>query len=77
MTQEIGETKKAAQDHYRDLVMEKLFKLSQKQQAFFWKIVHSFGGSEYVIPVEKLDWASDLIERTIRKNEADPSRLNA
>lgn len=73
--QEVGETQKAAEQHYRGMILEKLAKLSPKQQTTFWKFCDARTGSKFVIRREDFDWAADLIERTIRKNEQDPSRL--
>lgn len=81
--QEVGETKKAAQaiydeatEKHRALVMEKLGKLSAGQQAKFWMFEKARSGlAAEFIPSHDLDWASDVIERTIRQNEKDPSRL--
>jgi hypothetical protein len=62
----IDAAKEAALGHLK----KRLALCTEKQQAFFWK-VYPNGPATF----EKVAQAESLIERTIRKNEADPSRL--
>lgn len=45
---------------------------SEKQQAFYHRL---YPGSSDALDEPKLKSALDLLQRTVRKNEADPSRL--
>jgi hypothetical protein len=56
---------------FRESVLEELLgQCSESQQRFFHDRIFPRG-----VPDDKLDSAIDLVERTVAKNEQDPSRL--
>lgn len=67
----MGTLDKLAEQFKRDKLAEILSQCTEKQRDFFNQRVFPNG-----VSADKLDSAYDLCERTIKKNIADPTRLN-
>lgn len=67
----MSEAKKKIKEFKAQLLAEMLATCSQAQQDMFNKQIFPNG-----VPDDKYDGAIDLIERTIKKNKANPDRLS-
>lgn len=61
----------AVEDMKRTMLADALATCSEPQRALFMRIY------PHGVPLAALDSAFDLVERTVRKNERDPSRVAA